>query len=177
VAVLDALGGARDPALAAALGAGAEEALRVALRRRTLAWAREAAGGGAVLEVSRADELAGALAGRPGPVLLVAPDVPALSAHHLAAVRDDLAAGVLLTSAPSGDGTPFLIALARPEPELLALVGAPFAEIARTAVALGGELGMLRAERRLASLADARALHADPLAPPELRDLLAALGA
>jgi hypothetical protein len=177
VVVLDALAGARDPALGAALGTATEATLRAVLRRRTQAWAQEAAGGGAVLEATRADELAGALAGRTGPVLLVGPDVPALSAHHLSAARDDLAAGVLFTSAPSGDGTPFLIALARPEPELLALVGAPFEEIASTAVALGGELGMLRAERRLASLADARAVRADPLAPAELRDLLAALDA
>jgi hypothetical protein len=68
------------------------------------------------------------------------------------------------------------VALARPEPQLLALVGAPFDEVAAAAVALGGDLGMLRAERRLATLADARAVRADPLAPPELRDLLGALG-
>ena len=35
---------------------------------------------------------------------------------------------------------------------------------------------MLRPERRLASLDDARALRADPLAPPDLRDLLSVLG-
>ena len=107
--------------------------------------------------------------------MLVAPDVPGLSAHHLAAARDDLAAGVLLTSAPSNDGTPFVVALARPAPELLALVGAPFEDVAAAALNLGGELGMLRAERRLATLADALAMRADPLAPPELRDLLAVL--
>jgi hypothetical protein len=63
----------------------------------------------------------------------------------------------------------------RPQPELLALVGARFEDVAAAGVARGGELGMLRSERRLASLADARALRADPLAPPPLRKLLAGL--
>jgi hypothetical protein len=109
-------------------------------------------------------------------VVLVAPDVPGLAEHHLTAVRGDLAAGVLMSSAPSGDGTPFIVLLARPEPRLLEVVGAPFEEVARVALELGGDLGMLRAERRLASVADALALRADPLAPAELRDLLAPLG-
>jgi hypothetical protein len=107
--------------------------------------------------------------------MLCAPDVPRLGDAHLEAARDDLAAGVLLTSAPAGDGMPFLIVLARAEPDLLALVGAPFETVAAAAVARGAELGMLRSERRLASLADARALRADPLAPPALRALLAGL--
>jgi hypothetical protein len=101
--------------------------------------------------------------------------VPGLSAHHHEAALDDLAAGVLLSSAPSGDGTPFLVALARPEPRLLALAGAPFEDVARVALELGGTLGMLRPERRLATLADAGALRADPLAPPVLRELLGVL--
>jgi hypothetical protein len=113
-----------------------------------------------------------AVAGHDGPLLLVAPDVPALSAVHLAAVRDDLADGVLLSSAATGDGTPFLIALSHPTPELLALVGAPFNDILATAARLDGTLGMLRAERRLSSVGDARALQVDPITPPDLRALL-----
>lgn len=104
--------------------------------------------------------------------MLVAPDVPALSAVHLAAVRDDLADGVLLSSAATGDGTPFLMALSRARPELLALVGASFNDVLATAARLGGALGMLRAERRLSSVGDAQALRADPLTPPDLRALL-----
>jgi hypothetical protein len=179
--VLDALAGARDPALRAFLGAAIDDELRRVLRARATAWAERAVaagdgacGHGAVLEVGGSDELAEALAGRVGPVLLVAPDVPGLADAHCVAALDDLGAGVLLSSGASGDGTPFLVALARPEPALVALVGAPFDEVAAGAVALGGELGMLRTERRLTSVADARAVRVDPLAPPELRALLAA---
>jgi hypothetical protein len=182
--VLDALAGARDPELRALLGAAIDDELRRLLRARAVAWARRAAqagdgahGDGAALEVAVVDELAGALAGRDGPVLLVAPDVPGLADAHRVAAFEDLRSGVLVSSGASGDGTPFLVALGRPEPALLALVGAPFNEVAAGAVALGGELGMLRTERRLTSVADARAVRVDPLAPPELRELLAtALG-
>jgi hypothetical protein len=132
-------------------------------------------GGADPLQARRTGELPRLLAGHEGPVLLVAPDVPGLGPHHLAAARDDLAAGVLLSSAPSGDGRPFLVVLARPEPRLLAAVGEPFDTVAAAAIELGGELGMLRPERRLATLADARAILADPVAPAELRDLLATL--
>jgi glycosyltransferase A (GT-A) superfamily protein (DUF2064 family) len=107
-----------------------------------------------------------------GPVILVAPDVPALADHHLAAARDDLAAGVLLSSAATGDGSPFLVVLSTGDPELLAAVGASFNDVLGLAAARGGELGMIRAERRLTTLADARALAVDPLTPAALRTLL-----
>jgi hypothetical protein len=174
--VLDALAGARDPDLRARLGAERDDRLRAVLRDRARAWARRAGGGAAPLELADVDELEAALGGHAGAVLLVAPDVPGLSEHHLVAARDDLAAGVLLSTAASGDGTPFAVALARPEPSLLAVVGGSFDQVVAATIALGGELGMLRAERRLTSVADARAVRADPLAPPELRELLADLG-
>lgn len=98
--------------------------------------------------------------------------MPALGVHHLDAVRADLAAGVLISSAATGDGTPFLMALSTAEPDLLAAVGASFNDVLGLAAARGGELGMIRAERRLTTLADARALAVDPLTPPELRALL-----
>jgi glycosyltransferase A (GT-A) superfamily protein (DUF2064 family) len=143
------------------------------LRARAVAWGRSVGG---PLEVAHADGLAEALAGHAGPVLLVAPDVPGLSADHRDAALGDLAAGVLVSSGATGDGSPFLIALASAEPRLLRLVGASFETVVATTLELGGELGMLRAERRLTSLADAHAVHADPLAPPELRELLEGLG-
>jgi hypothetical protein len=174
--VLDALAGAAEPDLRARLGPELDDEVRRVLRVRALDWAREAGNNtNAPLELRRADELAPALAGHGGPVLLVAPDVPGLSAVHLAGALDDLRAGVLLSTAASDDGTPFLVALSRPDPRLLAVVGGSFEDVGGAAVALGGELGMLRTERRLTSVADARAVLADPLAPPELRALLAGL--
>jgi glycosyltransferase A (GT-A) superfamily protein (DUF2064 family) len=163
VAVLDAL--------AAPCAAELDRpALRAYLREHALAWARAAGGGAEPLQLRTADELEAS----GDPVILVAPDVPALGAHHLAAARDDLAAGVLLSSAATGDGTPFLMVLSAAEPELLAAVGAEFNAVLGLAAARGAELGMIRAERRLNTLADARALAVDPLTPPALRALLPA---
>ena len=173
--VLDALAAPSDPELRARLGPEVDDHLRHVLRERALGWARRAAGGAEPLAAAGTGELEALLAGHDGPVVLVAPDVPGLSEHHLEAVREDLAAGVLVSTAPSSDGTPFVVALARPEPRLLAVAGGTFDAIAAAALEVGGELGMLRAERRLASVADALALRADPVAPRELRDLLGAL--
>jgi hypothetical protein len=174
--VLDALAGTPDPGLRARLGPELDDERGRLLLEHALDWARRAAEGAEPLRARRVEELGALLGGHDGPVMLCAPDVPGLGEPHLVAARDDLAAGVLMTSAPAGDGTPFVVALSRPEPELLALVGGRFEDIAAAAVARGGELGMLRSERRLASLADARALRADPLAPPALRALLARVG-
>lgn len=172
VVVLDELAAPSDDALRGAIGPERHERLRALLRERTLAWAREAAGGAEPLEVAFGDELADRLGGESGPLLLVAPDVPGLSRAHAEGALGDLEAGVLLTTALSGDGSPFLVGLGRPEPELLAAIGDSFDALAATAVRLGGEVGMLRPERRLTTPADARALLADPTAPPELRELL-----
>ena len=172
--VLDALAGPRDETLRAALGPELDDHLRTVLRRRALRWARAAAGVGAG-EARTAAELPGVLGDHDGPVLLAAPDVPGLGAHHVRAALGDLEAGVTFSFAPASDGSPFLLALARPDPDILARVGEPFETLAATAAAAGGAFGMLRNERRLATLADARAVRADPVAPAEVRDLLVAL--
>lgn len=145
------------------------------MRERALVWGREIGGGAEPLQVDDVARLDGDLG--TGPVILVAPDVPALGVAHRDAIRADLAAGVLLSSAATGDGTPFLMVLSSADDELLALATAPFNELVATALQRGGELGMLRAERRLASVGDGRALLADPLTPPDLRALLAPLAA
>jgi hypothetical protein len=175
--VLASLAAPSEPSLRARLGAAADDALRAAVRDHAIAWARAAGGGAEPLHAATPADLPRALRGHDGPVLLVAPDVPALGDHHLAAARDDLAAGVLLSTAASGDGTPFLIALSSAEPDLLALAGSSFGDVLSAAAASGRELGMLRAERRLCTVGDARALLADPLTPPQLRALLAPLAA
>lgn len=145
------------------------------MRDRALAWGREIGGGAEPLQVDDVAQLNGDLG--TGAVVLVAPDVPALGTAHRDAIRADLAAGVLLSSAATGDGTPFLMALSAADDELLALATAPFNDLVAAALQRGGELGMLRAERRLASIGDGHALLADPLTPPELRALLAPLAA
>ncbi|QEC47489.1 hypothetical protein FSW04_07790 [Baekduia soli] len=175
--VLDALAAAPDPVLRDRLGPERHDWLDHLLRERALAWARRAGAGAEPLRARAAGELGALTAGHDGPVVLLAPDVPGLSEAHLAAARDDLAAGVLISTGPTGDGTPFLMVLGRPEPRLLALAGgATFDELVAAAVDVGGTLGMLRPERRLATLADARAIRADPLAPAELVEALAGLG-
>lgn len=111
---------------------------------------------------------AAALRGHEGPVLLCAPDVPGLEVAHAAAALEDLAQGLDVVYAPSTDGTPFLLALPRPDPELLDLLGEGFDAFAAAATARGGGIGMLRSERRLVAPSDARALAADPVAPEAL---------
>jgi hypothetical protein len=171
VVVLSALAAPADAALRSALGPERFAALSAELRDRTLGWGRELGGGAEPLRADAVAELDGADLGD-GAVVLVGPDVPGLGAAHRDAIRADLAAGVLLSSAATGDGTPFLMALSTPDPELLALATAPFNDLVAAVLRRGGELGMLRAERRLTSVGDARALLADPLTPLELRALL-----
>jgi hypothetical protein len=142
------------------------------LRDHACSWARAAGGGCPPHQVRRAGELPELLEGHRGPVVLVAPDVPGVGPHHCAAALDDLAAGVLVTTAPATDGRPFLIALSRPEPRLLALATASFEELVAAAREGGGDLGLLRPERRLASVSDACAMAVDPLTPAALRDLV-----
>ena len=115
------------------------------------------------------------MSGHDGPVLLAAPDVPALSAFHTRAAVDDMAAGVTLSSAPALDGRPYLIAIGSADPALIDLVREPFEAVVAAVVEQDGELGLIRPERRLATLADAHALLADPMTPPEIAAILAHL--
>ena len=72
------------------------------------------------------------------------------------------------------DGGAYLVALAAPEPELLALPPAP-AGLARALEDVrdrGQEIGLLRHERRLATPDDAAAYLADPLLGADVREAL-----
>lgn len=113
------------------------------------------------------------LAGYVGSLLLVAPDVPRLDARLAEAALGDLAAGCALTFAPATDARPFLIGLSRLDHRLLDLVTTRGRrdEVLAAAVELGGEVGLLRSERRVVTPGDARALALDPLVPEELRRL------
>jgi glycosyltransferase A (GT-A) superfamily protein (DUF2064 family) len=170
------LGAPADPSLEAALGAEGAARLRAELGARARRWAAAAAPGRA-WEATSVDAAAAALAAHAhhGPVLLAAPDVPALDAALVADVLDDVADGVLVAVGASHDGSPYLIGLARPDPELLALATGGFADLVTALGAREGALGLLRSERRLASAADARAAALDPLTPPALAEVLAPL--
>ena len=120
-------------------------------------------------------ELRSQLAGHRGPVFLVAPDVPELGSQHLEAARSDLADGVLATLAPATDGRPFLVALVEPDDELLVAACDGFAALGPVLAERAGAVGLMRSERRLQTLGDARALLADPTAPGELVGLLRSL--
>ena len=99
--------------------------------------------------------------------------MPALDQRVARAALDDLAAGCDLALGAAHDARPYILAVPRPDPELLALAERALDGGVLGAFAEGGiTLGMLRHERRLASAGDARALAIDPLAPPELAALV-----
>lgn len=109
-------------------------------------------------------------------MLLVAPDVPRLDAALAAAALTDVTSGCVLSFAPATDGKPFLLAFADARPDALALLDLDDRRrenVFARAMALGGELGMLRSERRVVTPADAAALALDPLVAPGLRALAA----
>lgn len=154
----------------ASLGPRAD-AIRSFLAARALAWAAAHA---PALHASVPDAGAAvdALDGHAGPVLLVAPDVPGLDDRLALAALADLAHGAALAMAPATDGRPFLVALANPTPDLVRAAADGLPDRQSAADLIGGELGLLRSERRLVSAGDARAFAADPLTPPDLAALL-----
>ena len=113
-----------------------------------------------------------------GPVVVVGVDTPLLGRGHASSALDDLAAGIDVTLGPASDGGYYLIGLRAPCEAVFALPddawGGPQVMFLtmQAAVEAGLSIGMLRAERALHEHADARALLADPLAPP---DVIAAL--
>lgn len=176
VVVLAAMAEPADPALDEMLGAERAAELRAAVAARALEVAASV-GEALVSDAADASALGASLAAHTGPVLLLAPDVPGVDE---AALRDglaDLEQGCLLSLAPATDGRAWLLALAEPSRDLLALafqdVGrAMLPDLGRLAEAHGaGGVGLLRAERRLVTPGDAHALALDPLADPALRAL------
>ena len=111
--------------------------------------------------------------GHGGPLLLAAPDVPALDEAVARVALDDLAAGCDIVIGVAHDALPYLVALPRPQDELIELAAAGFAGGVLQAFGERGlTLGMLAHHRRLATAADARAFALDPLTPPKLAGLL-----
>jgi hypothetical protein len=165
--ILDALAAPVDPELDRAIGPGAAQRLRAELRARARRWVAALAPGLAYEATSPASALL-ALAGHRGPVVLVAPDVPALGPAHRAAVVGDLDAGMGLIVGSAHDAQPYLVALRDPDPELLELAGDGFEALIAAGAERGLAFSMIRHERRLAGPGDARALALDPLAPEPL---------
>ena len=174
--VVASLAAAPDDELVAALGEDGHAALRARLLEHALAWAQDAAPGDA-LTAESAEDLPAVLYGHTGPVFLVGADVPALGPQHRDSARSDLEDGVLATFAPATDGRPFLVALAEPDADLLAAACAGFLALGEIVRDRGGAIGLLRSERRLHTIADARALLADPTTPADLVALLEGVSA
>jgi glycosyltransferase A (GT-A) superfamily protein (DUF2064 family) len=152
--------------------AGAIEAL---LERRALEWARVVAGDGTVVEA--ATDLTAAVA-PDGPTLIIWPELPVWLPETGAAALDDLAAGCAVSIGPVFDGALYLLALAEPIPELLALAERPWhgvqamARVFTVVEERQLEVGLLRAERGLRWPDDVRALRVDPLTDGELQEML-----
>jgi CTP:molybdopterin cytidylyltransferase MocA len=165
--VLASLAAPLDLALDALLGEAAVAGLRAELAARARRWAAAVAPDRA-FEATSPLMAAAALRDHTGPVLLVAADVPGLTAAHAVAALADLREGAEVVYAPSTDGSPYLLALPRPDPALLDRLTEGFAALAQAAADRGGGIGMLGSERRLVAPADAEALAADPAAPEAL---------
>ena len=179
------VGGARrDDDLTALLGADRLAALDRLLSARAATWAariapgrvRFAGGRDGLEQLSRAADALFDEYG--GPVLVAWPELAEWRPDHAAAALGDLHAGCDFSLGPVFDGGFYLLALARPVPELADVSPDAWRSADALGVALGAagqaglEVGMLRAERGLRRAADVRAALADPLLDDELRALL-----
>ncbi len=118
-----------------------------------------------------ADAAARVFARGHGPLLIVWPDLPRLTPDHATAALGDLRAGCDVVFGPVFDGGFYLIAIARPLPQLFALPERVWRSSDAIGVGVaaardsGLEVGILRAERALHRPADLRAALADPMLP------------
>ena len=124
-----------------------------------------------------ADASARVLARSGGPLLIVWPDLPRFRAAHAAGALGDLASGCDVVLGPAIDGGLYLVAIARPLPELFTLPEQAWRSdvmaVAGAAIRdVGFEVGILRAERALHRPADVRAALADPLLPDDVGAIL-----
>jgi hypothetical protein len=170
--VVEALAAPPDSELVALLGA--RDAARVTdlLHARARRWAAAVAPDRAY-EATSLHAAAAAVHGHSGPLLLAAPDVPALDAAVARVALDDLAAGCDVVVGVAHDALPYLVGLPRLDDDLLELAAGGFSGGILPAFGERGlTLGMLAHHRRLATAADARAFALDPLTPPDLAALL-----
>ena len=165
----------RHAELGPLLGEERVDQLEALLERRALAWAHGV--GGEATVVASATDLA-AVVGTVGPTVIVWPELPLWLPQSGAAALEDLASGCAVSIGPVFDGELYLLALAEPIPELLALARRPWRRVQAMARVFGVveqrklDVGLLRAERGLRTPDDVRALLADPLTDGELLGLL-----
>jgi hypothetical protein len=170
--VVEALAAPVDPELVALLGADRAGRIGEVLRGRARRWASEVAPGHAY-EATSLDAAAVAVHGHAGPLLLAAPDVPALDVAVARVALQDLAAGCDVVIGVAHDALPYLVAMPRPDDDLIALAASGFTGgVLQGFGERGLTLGMLAHHRRLATAADARSFALDPLTPPDLAALL-----
>jgi hypothetical protein len=142
------------------------------MRARARRWAAAVARGNAY-EATTLAAAAAAVHDHAGPLLLAAPDVPALDVAVALMALDDLAAGCDVVVGVAHDALPYLVALPRPDDALAALAAEGFSSGVLPVFADRGlTLGMLPHHRRLASAGDARAYALDPLTAPDVAELL-----
>jgi hypothetical protein len=154
------------------VGAADAEQIALTLRARARRWAAAVAPDRAY-EATSLHAAAAALHGHDGPVLIAAPDVPALDEAVARVALEDLAAGCDVVVGVAHDALPYLIALPRLDDDLLELAAAGFSGGILPAFGERGvTLGMLAHHRRLATAGDARAFALDPLTPRDLAALL-----
>lgn len=194
-------------ALEPMLGAERCAALQAALIERALAWAAEVspepvyvaheppdaadefraiAGPRATLFPQNGEGIAARLADAStrlfargaGPLLIVWPDLLRWRADHASGALDDLEHGCDLSLGPVFDGGLYLLAIARPLPELFGLPEQTWRNPDGMMVALaaaqhaGLQIGILRSERALHRSADIEAALADPMLAPELTAII-----
>jgi hypothetical protein len=142
------------------------------MRARARRWAAAVAPGNAYEATSLGAAVA-AVHGHEGPLLLAAPDVPALDTDVARVALEDLAEGCDMVVGVAHDALPYLVALRRPDEELAELAAGGFAGgILPVFADRGLTLGMLPHHRRLSSADDARAYAVDPLTAPDVAELL-----
>ena len=170
--VVEALAAPPDPGLAALLGPARAARIGEALWDRARRWAATVAPGQAY-EATSLDAAAVAVHGHPGPLLLAAPDVPALDVAVARVALEDLAAGCDIVIGVAHDALPYLVAMPRPDDQLIAVAASGFTGgVLQSFGERGLTLGMLAHHRRLVSAGDARAFALDPMTPPDLAALL-----
>jgi rSAM/selenodomain-associated transferase 1 len=115
---------------------------------------------------------------RSEPLLVVGTDMPVLTRAHAREAEAVLRGGADVAFGPALDGGYWMVALARPAPDVFDLGGewgtaAVLERSLERCAAAGMRVELLGAQRDLDDAADARALAGHPLLPPAVAEILA----